>query len=353
MLAGSTFDAGPVFTGATPTLSHTFHLRNTTGRPIQILAENHSCDCTDVSVDERDLQAGESCSLVMNVRVPPCYTKKDVSCVVQTDSPVAPEVAFHLRFEAFPDARITPDRIDLGEYGMSQPGKQPRSNTLHDPEVWLEVFSPAGESGRPVRSIIEAPEACSASLDGDPEVSTPATSVRMVRRRLRITLRDAGQRPGVFVKPLNVSLGGGAGASAVVVWTVRSVLSPDPPSVHFGMIGPEEHEKTRSLAVSSSDGVPFRIISIDAGDAVRATAPDAGTLPSSLSTTHRLSFAFRGGPRSSRFAAGSLRVRTDRADCPELRVPWSAFLHDAELGSSPNGDRTGSASRIPEGGASR
>jgi len=114
MPAEETFDAGPVFAAHMPTVTHQFRVHNTSGRVVRILSENHSCDCAEVTLDKRQLLPAESARLEMNVRIPPVYSKREVSCVIGTDLPERPDWVYRIQFESFPNARIVPDPIDFG-----------------------------------------------------------------------------------------------------------------------------------------------------------------------------------------------------------------------------------------------
>jgi hypothetical protein len=115
------------------------------GRIVRIVSENHSCDCTTVEIQKRELQPGESTTVAMTVRVPPVYVKKDVSCVLGTDLPDASEWVFHVQFEGFPSARVVPSSIDMGTYAVAQVGASGISPDRRSPEAWLEILAPAAK----------------------------------------------------------------------------------------------------------------------------------------------------------------------------------------------------------------
>jgi len=350
---GETFDAGAVFATATPNLVHSFPVRNTTGRVVHILSENHSCDCTDVTLGKRELKPGESTEVVMNVRVSTAYSIKDVSCVLGTDLPGSTEIAYHIKFESFPDARIVPDRIDIGTFTDSYLRKPDKAFEIVAPETWLEVFTPATERHSPLPTLVQSPSECTVTLGQGTEANSPTRGVRLLRHEVSIRLNRGNTSPGVFARPINISLEGRAGASAVAVWTVRSLLNCEPSRIHFGSVAPGEPAIRRKLVIRSSDSIPFRVLSLDESDFLTVDQSQSSPIPSSLASAHTLNLSFQVNERSSRFMAGALRIRTDRDDYPEVLLPWSAFLRDPESRSWNEVKKTNPISQAFEGGSLR
>ena len=325
-----TFDAGPVFAAVTPTLTHQFRVQNTTGHPVRILDEKHSCECTEVILEQREVPPGGSVTLTLNVSVPPIYAKKGVSCTLTTDDPDHRDRAYQLGFESFPRAQIVPDRIDLGTYSVSDMLGFAKSLEPPSREVWLDVFVPRTERGTGALlqpRLTQIPEECRAAIGDGPEVSTPVSQVLHARYRLLISLKRHARSAGTFVRPISFSTADGMGASAAVSWTVRAPVNCSPSQIHFGSVGVGDAALKRRVILSSSDGGTFRITSVDSPAFLRVNQPQGTATSSPANSTHELDITF-GAPHqeSSRFLAGTIRFRTDRADYPEVLLAWSAFL---------------------------
>jgi len=217
-LPGETFDAGAIFATVTPALSHRFRVENTTGRRVRILSENHSCDCTTVELEKRDLLPGDSMLLSMSVRVAPLYSNKDVSCVLKTDQPERSEWTYRLRFESFPEARIVPDRIDLGTFSVAEISGAGKHGEIPSAEAWLEVFAQPNQPDLAAPRVAQPPEEYTLKLGERPELSTLANGVRLQRHPLSIGLKQ-----GIS------SAGPGYGPS-----TFHSGMVRAPPRLSFG-----------------------------------------------------------------------------------------------------------------------
>ena len=55
-----TFHAGIVFNAETPVLVHEFLVRNTTGVPVTVLDESHSCGCSTIELERTTLAPGQA-----------------------------------------------------------------------------------------------------------------------------------------------------------------------------------------------------------------------------------------------------------------------------------------------------
>jgi len=307
-------------------LTHRFHVENTTGRRVRILNENHSCDCTTVELEKRELLPGDSMSLDMTVRVGSGYASKDVSCILKTDRPDHLEWIYRIRFESFPDARIVPDRIDLGTFSIPKIGGARTRGAVASSEAWIEVFTQPDQPDHPPPLVAERPEQCTVTLGKRPEVVYPRQGVRLKRYPVSIGLEQGLSSAGTFARPLNISLGDFAGASALVIWTARALVNCEPSQIHFGSIAPGQPPVKRSLVMRSSDGRPFRVLSVDQSPSLRVHLSAGNALPSFPAEVHSLGLTFEVREEPSRFVAGSVRIRIDRDGCPEVSVPWSAFL---------------------------
>jgi len=316
-LQGEIFDAGPISAGSIPELNHRFLVTNSTGRTVQILGETHSCNCTTVAVAKKELKPGESMPLDLNVKVPSAYAKVDVSSTLKTDDPDEPAWTYRVRFEAVPRARISPDRIELEPFTIGGRGVADKPSDQRSPEVWLELYTLPGEADVPEPGVIVAPEGCAVRLGPKGRLERLAGGLRRVRRRLYVERSEGGTpSPGTFTRPLSIPIAGGWVASAFVTWTIRAPMAFTPSQIHFGMIAPGEISDARSVILRAVDGRSFRILSVDAGPLIQVNSPRPDAV-----VVHDMRISLRipsGEP--SRSLAGWIRVKTDRADFPEVQL---------------------------------
>jgi len=104
----------------------------------------------------------------------------------------------------------------------------------------------------------------------------------------------------------------------------------EPSQIHFGSVAPGDQPIKRKLVVRSLDGRPFRVLSVDQSESLKVNQPPGDVFPSSPANVHILGLVFQIREVSSQFLSGSVRIRIDRDDYPEMLVPWSAFLRKQE-----------------------
>jgi len=161
-------------------------------------------------------------------------------------------------------------------------------------------------------------------------VKSGPSGIRVVRYPISISLDNTNPSPGVFVRPLNIALGDETGASAVLVWTVRAPVICEPSFVHFGSVSACRSLINRNVRVPSSDGLPFRVLSVGRGEFLKVEMSQGTAFPSPPSRAHALTLSLHVPVDCARYLAGSLRIRIDRNDYPEVLIPWSAFVQQAE-----------------------
>lgn len=164
------------------------------------------------------------------------------------------------------------------------------------------------------------------ALDRGAIVETLAGGIRRARYPLEIGLADGSRTPGAFARSLQVPIDDGPPATTMVSRTFRAPLVCTPDRVHFGMLAPGGEPKVRRIAIRSSDGQPFRILSTttdppgSVGPTLREVAPGSPSI-------HVLEVTL-GVPEATpgRALSGRARIATDLASFPELHNPWSASL---------------------------
>lgn len=248
-LPGETFDAGVFFATSTPEVTHQFSVVNTTGRAVRILDETHSCNCTKVTLEKRQLPPGASMPLMLSVQVPHVYAKTDISCTLATDNINNPNWTYRLRFESYPDAEIDPDRIEILTDSASVHGRSEQLGDDASRQVWLVLYSPASEMSIPEPVSISASSELSVDLGRRDHVEALAGGmIRRVRYPLSVWLKeDFRHISGIFTRPLNISMSRGAGASALISWHIRMPIEFSPSQIHFGMVAPGGQKEVFAL----------------------------------------------------------------------------------------------------------
>ena len=322
---GGAFDAGAVFAVKTPVLTHTFLLTNTTGRAVRIMDESHTCTCTQVDLERKTLKPGEGVPLTMSVSVPQGYSSLDLGCAVLTDHPELKEWRYRMRFRSFPNARIVPDRINLGSHGSDGAGG---GDEVRASRAYLEVFTPAG--GRPLRpgAVTVGPE-LAAVLDPTPTVDLIEDGVQRARYAITIDLDGKPRSDGLSSRDLTVGMAEGLPASALVVWSNVLPVTCAPAQIHFGMVADGDLPKSAKVVITSNRGAPFIAspVNRDPGPVRVKTLGDAAR-PSPSHTIELTLSDLGDGPSTA--LSGSASVKTDLSDMPEVEIPWSAFPRRAK-----------------------
>lgn len=329
---GEFFDSGKLIVSRTSTLKHTFQVTNSTSRPVRIQGETHSCGCTDIELRQVVLDPGESTPLTMTVRLPTGLVEREVGCTVKTDHPRFPEWNYTLRYATFPVARIATERIDLGTISLGEAQDDDQPGRVDSAEqTWLELYT-SGDEAAPEFGTIVGPDELIADLDPNPIRKSLGGGVERIRHRLSVSLRPGMSSAGTYARSLSLPIAGGPSVSTTVVWSAKAPVVSTPAQVHSGMLTPGADAVTRKLLIRSSDGRQFRLLPDDPGPseglvpAIHGIAADAPP-----STSHIATLALTiPETESGRAFEGAVRFRTDIADFPEVRIPWSVFLRRSE-----------------------
>ncbi len=325
------FDAGVVTASKTPSVEHTFVLRNTTGSRLRIISESHSCTCTAVSLDKVTLEPGRSTPLKMRVNIPDDYAESVVTCRVVTDHPTRPEWSYGLKYISVPRARVSPNRIDLGTRRAD--GPRP---SAPGPEVWLEVYALTPEETPPTPVDVACSDGLLVALGSSPRIESFPGGFRRIRYPISIGLGEAEDRTdGAYSGSLKVALTGGGSAEAVVHWKSVGPISLSPSRLNFGLVGPSSGPREGHVTISSANGEPFRVVSADAGSpSMSVEGAGGGRLPAGPAASHHLTLVWKGaGARGERAVAGHARITVSKPEVVEVRLPWSVFLGRAEADS--------------------
>lgn len=194
---GETVDLGLVFFTRQPDLSHTFQVRNVTDRTVEILGESHTCTCTAVELDRRTLRPGESTTVRMNVRIPRDLGRQGVSCRVLTDHPDHPEWLYQIVYDAMPEARVDPMRIDLGSVDLTQDST---SRTPPRAAASLETYTPPGREPAELTNVSSSGRLRVAVGEAE-RVDELPRGVRRTRFPLIVELLDADATSRMIMCP--------------------------------------------------------------------------------------------------------------------------------------------------------
>ena len=159
--AARSFDAGALFQDSTPSLVHTFRLRNTTDRTVRIVRRVCSCTCTSNELGKAVLAPGEATELTMRVHTSDAYRAMTVQCRLVTDSPVIGEVPYSLAFTSFPRVSFSSETVRLAVQTVAH------ARALTSPaqaDFDVDLYSPVGPELDALVEI-EAPEPLAAAFD--------------------------------------------------------------------------------------------------------------------------------------------------------------------------------------------
>lgn len=326
---GETFDFGPVFAADTPSLEHEFRVVNTTGRPVKLLSEMHSCTCTDVAIKFGVLQPGESTPLRLKVSIPDGRVDRVVGCTIKTDDPKHPDWLYSIAAQAYTAGRIDPDRIAVGTASLDPdvPSVGGTTTEALATTAWVELFD-RGEGPPPAAKLVDVPGELTSKLDDRGEIDRPAKGIRRVRYRLTVGLRNRPTVEGSFAATIGL-MAGGKPLQAVVVWSTKGLLSVAPSTVHFGFVGGGDTPKSVAVMVRSVDGRAFRLVDspADSGPVtIRRKPRDHPDNPEAPLSIHHVELVFDPSRRGSGAALnGVASIKTDLPGVATCPVKWSAF----------------------------
>ena len=326
---GGSFDFGPVFAAQSPTIEHEFRVVNTTGRPVKILGELHSCTCTDVGLRLGVLQPGESTPLRMKVSIPDGRIDRVIGCTVKTDDPGRPDWQYSIAAQAYTPGRVDPDRIDLGTLSLD-PGVASVGGAAVDPPAGaatVELFD-RGDGPAPRARLVEVPSELALKLGDRGVVDRPAKGIRRVRYPLTVGLRERPTVEGRHAATIALMVGDRR-FQATVAWSTKGLLSVGPAAVHFGFVADGDPPRSANVVVRSVDGRPFRLVDAppSAGPVtIRRISGDHPDNPEAPPSIYRLELVFdpsRRGPGAA--LNGVASIKTDLPGAATCPVKWSAF----------------------------
>lgn len=313
---GETYDAGPVFATESYQLHHKFRVHNASSSLIQIRNIRRDCTCTEVRFEPKYLRPGQSADLQMTVNVPHGFGARTVRCVLETDYPAQREWIYGIKFEPFLHVRAAPSVVELQQAGTE-------STPALQADAFLEFYGQE-TNGMPQPVLpFETDQLRIEAVGGAQDERLPSGVMRR-RYALRINLQET--RAGAGTRGLDIPLGNGSSAGFVVMWRLDGPLRITPNSVHFGMLS-EEESATRSVVVMSRDRGPFRIETIDVGDApIDVQIGESAELPFLPSKLHRITLTWKGSKTgSSPVGSGEVVLKTNLSTNQHCAISWSIF----------------------------
>lgn len=324
---GGSWDSGVVFSSTTTKLTHDYRITNTTGIPVRILGEEHSCGCTSVALKKGVLLPGEVTIAVMEVNLPRERERGAVGFSVITDHPNWPKWEYTATFESVPFAKFEPAALNFGTVRTaSKPGQ---TNGPIVARAHLEVYGPgsAGALSTPIR-LVTPPELL-AEIDELAILDNPRPGVLRARYPVKVTLAESPQSLGTFYRPIKADFGGRKSVELRVIWQATGAVTFTPSHVHFGLIKLADEPVTRTVVIHGENKRAFRLLKVEASSPLLSFEASATTAGSSSS--HVLMIKFKPPSEKSGPALnGYVKIQADIGGAPEIKIPWSAFL----LGSS-------------------
>jgi hypothetical protein len=228
-----------------------------------------------------------------------------------------------------PRARIEPDRLNVG---VLAPWKQPEDMGRAAAETWLEVFAAPGASLPEPADPVDAVDGLLIHRDPSPQIDNLVGGARRGRYRISLEIDAKGIPAGVFARSFSIPVAGGPPASATVSGEVHAPTACVPARVHFGMLSPGDSAVTKQVTVKSVEGGPFRLESTSADGGGLTVRIDDGVESVPAGTEHHVDLTLAiPHDETRRTLAGTVRIRTDNASFPEVRIPWSVFIRRPDV----------------------
>ena len=133
--------------------------------------------------------------------------------------------------------------------------------------------------------------------------------------------------PGTYTRSVSTKVGDAFGASLFATWRRQAVIECYPGQLHFGMITPGGEAITLQTVVKSTQGRAFRLTALKSDNGMLTLREPRG---SDANESHELELTPNIPESAGSLALNdSVEIKTDLADCPTVRIPWSVFLRSA------------------------
>jgi hypothetical protein len=332
---GETFSVGYILVNKDPKkINHEFLVRNTTQERVRILKVIRSCTCSSFTFAKSELMPGESSVLTISVQPINHYSHKVASCVLKTDHPKFADWTYSLEFVSLPFAFADPEVLSLGTMKVDDQNLQAVQH------VTLDLFADSRLELR--RDDFTVPDEIELKVSPDPEVRQLQRGIWNTRYQLSVGLSSRGRetvvrnpQPEITNKTIEVKVNGSTAWQYTVYWQIPATVQCFPTHLNFGNLLDETDDHRRTVAISSTSGETFRVISVT--NESRDFQVEAIFDPSNDATRHsiRIRAPKRSGAEnleaigSGRFLSGTIQIQTTAKLPPVLRIPWTALTDSA------------------------
>lgn len=315
---------------SSPTVTHTFQVRNPKDRRVNFLDLKQSCACTSAGFAQKSLAPGESCDLTVTASLPRNDTRMSVIVELVTDHPDFPSWIYQLSYRTVPSVQIVPQQIDLGAFPYHSDGS-PQTTVTHsvtvqsahradDPQARVFRPSAADANGMASRVLSESTE-------------TVPESIVISRYTIQVSGTIDQSRPGRHAADLPIGTYGSSPIFVAVRWTVEAPWKAVPPIIGFGLVPRGESRRvsiTLSPAAASQESLPSQVTSRLPARSPSSLKVELATIPVGESPTHAVISAELqvAANETLPVLSGEMVISAPPGSSPraELTIPFTAFL---------------------------
>jgi len=232
---------------------------NDTNQRIRFTDIRTSCGCSKADLETRDLDAGQSTTLHVEVNMTRNGGRRQVSCILKSDTGRHWYHVFNL--VAYPELQFQRN-MDHVSFGEIDPGASAEKS------VEIHLHAPGKTTVPPKLTAVESDsEDIDVSLSNDPESSVLEDGTG-TRRKAAVLLRLRAQSDaGAKMVSVRVRYEGpSAQAEKVlsVAWIVRPAYEISPKRIYLRLSDEDTRPIKRSVVVRRLDGEPLEVSSVEA-----------------------------------------------------------------------------------------
>jgi hypothetical protein len=301
-----------VFADEVVSVTHDFSIFNDSDKTIRLGKPEHSCACSSVRLEKRELQPGEAAKLYMEINLSGRSGLQNFTCFLPTDSGISWKC--ELRANIYQREAVVPCEVNFGKI---EPGKVLSRN------ISLVFCDNNLNATEPKIAGIRTQSNCVKGAAGKVATETLPTGVQ--KWITPITVKLAPQTVhGVGSTEIVVTCQRGSERkdfAIPVMWNLKSAFSVSPQRIFFGKITDTTRDTTpivRKAIVRREDNQAFQVrkATCTKGD-VALTVRDLNA-----SKLIELSLSPESIPGD---LFGELVLETDNVVQPEVRIPFCAF----------------------------
>ena len=280
-------------------IRHTFKLKNIGKKPLKITEIDESCACTATLISNDEIPPGASGIIETVLKIPSENRQVEESINVYTNDPTQSKIRFLLKGTAFVPITTFPPRVLIGS--IHSKSLVTKSLTIHR-KGNTQILRVRTDSNHLLASVDSAKD--------DPII------------RVKITLLESTP-VGQFVQNLLVDYqyeGKRTTHKVMVFGEILGAFTVSPNQFFFGLVK-EKQSVSKTVAISSVDKRPFKIVSVESKLAYVTTTitPRSDGIGYQLTTT--VQSEAPAGPLSN-----EILVNTDNAVQPTIQIPFSGII---------------------------